>query len=168
MAPPPIRRHHAALHIIPAAAAEDAVVAVDAGVVDVVAPFPDVAEQVVQAPGIGCQLADGLGGAAGIAFVPGDRVEVAVTHARGAGAAGVFPFGFGRQAEAIGLCIKVLVAAGGVQVVRRREARAQGQGVAKAHGIEPGDAFDGVLRAGEGAGRRARDRVVERLRDGEL
>jgi hypothetical protein len=76
VAPSPIGHHHAAREVVPAAAAEDAVVAIDAGVIDVVASFPGVAEEVVQAPIIGLEEADGAGAAVAVAFVPGDGVQV--------------------------------------------------------------------------------------------
>ena len=54
------RGAHAPGFVGPAAAAQGAVVAVAGGVGVVPAPFPDVAERVVQAPGVGLLLADGM------------------------------------------------------------------------------------------------------------
>ena len=110
----------AAGKVAPGAAADDAVAFVRAQRIGaagqgfamaVEAPFPDVAEHVVEAPGIGGLEAGGLGGLAGIVMVPADLGQALVAAlfgfeiftigqgGGGAGAAGVFPLGFGGQGE---------------------------------------------------------------------
>src|SRR5207253_2302672 len=76
---------------------------VGVGPVLVEAPLPDVAVQVVQAPGVGLLPADRVGGLVGVLRVPGVLAEAVGGVAEGvrragAGAAGVLSLGLGRQA----------------------------------------------------------------------
>ena len=69
-------------------------------------PFGDVAVDIVQAPGIGKFLADFFVAAVAVVEVPGVLAEFGFVVAKGigsvrAGAAGIFPFGLGRQAVVV-------------------------------------------------------------------
>jgi len=63
-------------------------------------PFGDVAEGVVEAPGVGFELGDGVGLVVGVVGEPGDFPELWFGRLERwtAGAAGVFPLGFGGDA----------------------------------------------------------------------
>ena len=135
--------------MIPGAAAEGAAVfgwsivepggavaggAVITGVPAVGDPFADVAEEVVEAPGVGGEVADGdeATGADGmttfvVAVVGVGRSEVVLRgeDVAGSGATGVLPFGLAGQA---------MEEAGGIA-----------EAAAVVHGVVPGDADDGKV-----------------------
>jgi len=69
--------------------------------VDVLAPFPDVALHVVQAPGIWILLCDGLGLSLAGHIEPGHLSHVTGIVTGRAGPASVFPFSFGRQPKVL-------------------------------------------------------------------
>src|SRR5262249_37338996 len=122
----------------------------------VAAPFPDVTVHVVEAPGVGRELADRgrLGAidaevlralAVEVGLAGGDRVAEG-EGGGGAGAAGVLPFGLGGKAEdAIGQLRQL---------------------AAELLAIVPADVLNGTIIAGEAAGVEAHDRLPLGLRQG--
>lgn len=82
MAPAAYRHADAPVFVGPAAALEDAVLAVDRRVVEIPAPVPGVAEQIVSTPGVGKLLAGWMQPTAGVPFIPGDLVQNAVPRPR--------------------------------------------------------------------------------------
>src|ERR671914_317645 len=85
MAAAPYRGSTAPVLVIPAAATEHPVGAVDLGVVDVPAPLPHVAQHVVQVPRIGSLAAHVVYPPVGVAAVPSDLAELSVSRAVGTG-----------------------------------------------------------------------------------
>src|SRR5690606_26649694 len=98
----PTRGTAAAGYVAPAAAAEHPVGSVLRAVEDVPAPLPDVADHVVEAPGIGLELSDLVDVFARVVPVPRGLVERPGTHVVRAGSARVLPLGLGRQSVAVG------------------------------------------------------------------
>src|SRR5215207_4596748 len=91
------RRPAAPRFVEPPAAAQYPIGAVDLGIVEVPAPLPDVAEQIVETPGVGSLALYCVDPLVRVAAVPGDLVKLAIPGGRRTGSAGVFPLGLGRQ-----------------------------------------------------------------------
>jgi len=128
------------------------VLGVVVGLVPVPAPFPDVAAHVVEAQGVGLALTDGLEAVAGGVLALGGGVVLEpheVFHlaalvdagplgaGAGASARGVFPFGLGGQAVAVGAPVAGLLGAraavAGTQALALAEPVGVGAGAVPAH-----------------------------------
>jgi len=139
VAAPAHGRPAAPVLVAPSAATEYAAGAVDVGIVDVPAPFPRVAQHVVQTPGVGLLTADLMNPLLRIAAVPGDVVKKSVARSGRPGAAGMLPFRFGRQPVAVRGCVPLDTLAVVTKALRGRHILELGQRVAESDRVEPRD-----------------------------
>ncbi len=119
------------------------------GAVEIGAPFPDVAEHVVEAPVVWLQRAGVVVLVDAVFSMPGNGIEIPVARGGSSGPACVFPLGFRGKLPFPALREDALV------LVLRSEEFAEGVGVV------PSNLLDWLVRASVGGGVAARDAFVE-------
>src|SRR6476660_4351198 len=95
--------------VVRPSATENPVRAVDAGVVQIPAPLPYVADHVVETPGVRRLGRDLVHPVAGVPAIPGDLVEFAVAHTGVPGPSRVLPLRLGGKSIAVGRPVAVHV-----------------------------------------------------------